>query len=115
MPRRARRRGARARARVVELVEQAELLLEQEGAVERLVGVLDLAEQRELRDRLLVGCLEQRPAGALDPAAGGGVGALVGVPLVAADLVDGALGEPDDVERVEADLGVGTASRIAFS
>jgi transposase len=44
------------------------------------------------------GRLEQRPAGALDPAAGGRVGALVGVPFVAADLVGGAGGEADDVE-----------------
>ena len=29
------------------------------------------------------------------------------VPFVAADLVGGACGEPDDVERVKADLGVG--------
>jgi hypothetical protein len=53
--------------RVVELVEQPQLLFEQKGAVERLVGERDFAEQRELRDRLLLGCLEQRPAGALDP------------------------------------------------
>jgi len=30
----------------------------------------------------------------------------VGVPLVAADLIDGALGEADDVEGVKADLGL---------
>ena len=97
----------RREPRVVELVEQPQLLLEQEGAVERLVGLRDFAEQRELRDGLLVGRLEQRPAGALDPAPVRGVRALVGVPLVAADLVDGALAEADDVERVKADLGVG--------
>jgi hypothetical protein len=34
------------------------------------------------------------------------VRALVRVPLVAADLVDGALREPHDVEGVEADLGL---------
>ena len=44
----------------------------------------------ELADGLALGRLEQRPAGALDPAAGRRVGALVGVPFVAADLVDGA-------------------------
>ena len=37
--------------------------------------------------RLAFGRFEQRPAGALDPAAGRGVRALVGVPFVAADLV----------------------------
>jgi hypothetical protein len=41
-----RRRG------VFELVEQAQLLLEQERAVERLVGVLDLVQPRELLDAL---------------------------------------------------------------
>ena len=39
----------------------------------------------------------------------------MGVPLVAADLVDRALAEADDVERIEADLGVGALARIAFS
>ncbi len=32
--------------------------------------------------------------------------AIVSVPLVAADLVDRALGEADDVKRVKADLGL---------
>ena len=91
---------------VVEVVEQPELLLEQERAVQRLVGLLDLAELRELVDGLLGGALEQRPAGALDPFALGGVGALVGVLLVATDLVDRPLGETHDVERIECDLGV---------
>ena len=100
---------------IVELVEQAELLFEQEGSVERLVGLLDVGEQRELGERLLVGRLEQRPAGALDPAAGLGVRALVRVPFVAADLVDRALGEADDVERVEADLGLRDRLAVAFS
>ena len=99
-------RCAGASVGIVELVEQSQLLFEQERAVERLVGLLDLAELRELVDRLLVGALEQRPAGALDPLARAGVRAVVGVPLVAADLVDRALGEADDVEGVKADLGV---------
>ena len=77
-------------SRIVKLVEQSELFLEQEGAEHRLVRLLDLGEQRELRDGLLGRRLEQRPAGSLDPFALGGVGAFVGVPLVAADLVDGA-------------------------
>jgi hypothetical protein len=41
--------------RIVELVEDAELFLEQERAVERLVGLLDFGEQGELFDRLLLG------------------------------------------------------------
>jgi len=74
----------------------------------------DLAEQRELRDRLFLGRLEQRPARALDPAALRGVGALVDVPFVAPDLVDGALPKPDDVEGIEADLGVGDVGADRF-
>src|SRR4051794_1864981 len=92
---------------VVEVVEQPEILAQQEDAVEPAVGVLDLAQRGQLADRLALGRLEQRPAGALDPAAGRGVRALVGVPFVAADLVGGACREADDVERIEADLGVG--------
>ena len=92
---------------VVEVVEQPQLLAQQEGAVEPRVGLLDLAERGELADGLAFGRLEQRPAGALDPAAGRGVRALVGVPLVAADLVGRArCARRHDVERVKADLGV---------
>src|ERR671910_1362571 len=94
-------------ARVVEVVEQPQLFAQQEGAVERAVGLLDLIQRRELADRLALGGLQKRPAGALDPAAGRGVRALVGVPLVAADLVGRAAREAADVERVKADLGVG--------
>jgi len=72
------------------VVEQAQLFAQQEGAVELAVGLLDLVERGELADPLAFGRLEQRPAGALDPAAGRGVGALVEVPFVAADLVGGA-------------------------
>lgn len=39
----------------------------------RLVGLLDFAEQRQLRDALLVGALEERPASAFDPLAFRGV------------------------------------------
>jgi hypothetical protein len=79
--------------------------------------LLDFAEDGELVDGLLVGRLEQRPAGVLDPLAGLGVGALMRVSLVAADLVDGALGEADDVEGVEGDLGAGdvVADRFLIS
>ena len=38
-------------ARVVEVVEQPQLFAQQEGAVERAVGLLDLAERGELADR----------------------------------------------------------------
>src|SRR5215217_5258058 len=92
--------------RVGQVVEQPEFLAQQEGAVEPPVVVLDFPEGGELADGLAFGRLEQRPAGALDPAAGRGVRALVEVPFVAADLVGGARSEPADVERVKADLGL---------
>jgi hypothetical protein len=60
---------------VVEVVEQPEFLFEQERAVERLVGLLDFVELGELVDRLLLGTLQQRPAGAFDPFPRRGVGA----------------------------------------
>ncbi len=98
---------------VVEVVEQPEFLFEQEGAVERLVGLLDLAELRELVDGLLGGALQQRPAGALDPFALGGVGALVGVPLVAADLVYRPLARRTTWNGSNAISASGKFSRIA--
>src|SRR5206468_2463308 len=51
---------------VLEVVEQPERFFEQERAEHRLVGLLDLAEAGELGDRLLLGALEQRPAGVLE-------------------------------------------------
>src|SRR5438128_6682193 len=94
---------------MLQLVAQPQLLLEQEGAVERLVGLLHLGQQRQLPRSLLRRRLEQRPAGALDPLAGLRMRALVRVPLISADLVHGALGQAHDVERVDRDLGVGQA------
>src|SRR5206468_11339804 len=91
---------------VVEVVEQSQFFAQQEGAVEALVGLLDLAEGGELADGLALGGLQQRPAGALDPPSRRGVRALVGVPLVAADLVGRPGREATDVEGVKADLGV---------
>ena len=96
------RRGKRG---VIELVEQPEFLFEQERAEHRLVRLGDFAEQRELTNRLLVGALQQRPARVLDPLAGLRARTVVSVPLVAAYLIDGALREPDHVERIEADAG----------
>ena len=85
---------------VGQVVEQPELFAQQEGAIEPAVLGLDVGERGELADRLMFGSLQQRPAGVLDPAAGRGVRALVGVPFVAADLVGGAGREPDDVDLV---------------
>ena len=90
---------------VVEVVEQPQLLFEQEGAVEAAVGGLDVGERGELVDRLVLGRFELRPAGALDPAAGWRLRALVSVPFVA-DLVGRAAGEAAHVPWVKADLGV---------
>ena len=108
-------RCAGASAGSAQVVEQPQLFAQQEGAVEAAVGVLDLAERGELADGLVLGRLEQRPAGALDPAAGRGVGA-----LVARSIRRGGPGRSraaprrHDVERVKADLGVrGRLSRIA--
>jgi hypothetical protein len=56
---------------IVESVEQAELFLQEEGAVEPAVGLLDVGEDRELFGGLALGRLEQRPARALDPLAAG--------------------------------------------
>jgi hypothetical protein len=99
---------------VLEVVEQPQLVVEQEGAVQALGALVDLAEGAELVQVLAVGCLQQRPARVFDPAAGRGVRALMGVPFVAADLVDGVGADPDDVEGVKTDLGVrGTAWRSA--
>jgi hypothetical protein len=92
---------------VGQVVEQPQLFSEQEGAVEAAVFALDFRERGELADRLVLGRLEQRPARALDPAAGRRVRALVLVPFVATDLVGRARREPHDVEGVEADLRLG--------
>src|SRR4051812_16337116 len=82
---------------VGQVVEQPELFAQQEGAVEALVDLADLVQRGELADGLVFGRFEQRPAGALDPAAMRGSGALVSVPFIAADLVDGAGAEAVDV------------------
>ena len=85
---------------VGQVVAQSQLLAQQEGAVEALVGLLDLPWRGELADGLVLGGLEQRPAGALDPAACRRVAAVVTVPFVAADLIGGAGAESDDVKRI---------------
>ncbi len=92
---------------VIEVVERAQLFLEQVGAVETAVGVLDFGELGGLAGGEPLGCLEQRPAHALDPSAGRALALARGVPLGAADLIDGAAGQDDDVEGIKADLGAG--------
>jgi hypothetical protein len=49
----------RHQARFVEVVEQPEFFAQQEGAVERAAGVLDLPERGGLVDGLAFGRLEQ--------------------------------------------------------
>jgi hypothetical protein len=100
---------------VLEVLEQPQLLLEEEGAVEAAVGVLDFVQRGELTDGLVLRGLQQRPAHALDPATVPGGALALLVPFAAADIIDGALSELDDMKRVEADLCVGEAWRIAFS
>lgn len=53
---------------VLEVVEVAQLLFEQEGAVETAVGVLNLGERRELAFALAFGGFQQAPAQVFDPA-----------------------------------------------
>src|SRR5438445_11545256 len=99
----------------LESVEQPQLLLEQERAVERLVGPLHFGQQLELLGLLLGGRLQQRPARALDPAPLGRVRALVRVPLIAADAVDAGLGSRTTWKGSKATSACGMHSRIAFS
>jgi hypothetical protein len=87
------------------LVDQPELLLQKESAVERAVGLLDFDQQLEVLGALLLRRLQQRLARALDPAALGRVRALVRVALIAADLVHRVLGQADHMKRIEGDLG----------
>src|SRR3954464_7887965 len=94
----------RGKRGVGEVVEQAELFAQQEGAVEALVDLADLVQRGELADALVLGRFEQRPAGALDPAPVRRVRSVVLVPFVAAARVGRARAEPADVERIEADL-----------
>src|SRR4051794_4768822 len=56
----------RGEGRVVEVVKQPQLLVQQKGAAEPRVGLLDLAEGGQLADGLTFGRLEQRPARPLD-------------------------------------------------
>ena len=86
------------------MVEQPELFLEQERAVEPLVGGRDLGQPRELLFALALRRLEQRPAGVLDPAAARSLALAVLVPLGAAHIVDRSARELAHVERVEHDL-----------
>lgn len=100
---------------VVEVVERTQLFLEQKGAVEAAVGGLDLGELGGLAGGVALGCLDERPADALDPLAAGSGALAVVVPGGAADLVDGLVGELDDVEGSKQTSALGSASRIAFS
>src|SRR5205807_5065064 len=98
-------------------VDVSEGLLDQVGAVQGAVLGLELLQDLALRGLQLVGVLQQCPAGAFDP--GGLPGGMpVAAPGPAAALVDGLVGELDDVKRIDAlgslwclgasRLGVGT-------
>ena len=88
--------------RVLESVKQSEFLLEQKARNIGLLACWTSPRSASCPIDCLSGAFQQRPAGVLDLAALGGARALVGVPLVAAHLVDGALGEADDVEWAKA-------------
>jgi hypothetical protein len=90
---------------VGQVVEQPQLFLEQERAVEPLVGRRDCGQASELLRGLSFGSLEQRPTGVLDPPSAFGLALAVLVPAGAADVVHGAAGELAYVEGIEHDLG----------
>ena len=91
-------------ARCVE--DGAELLLQEVGAVEPLVGLLQPREHDALVPSQILWVLEESPAGTSVIA---GVPALAPgtrcAPVAATDFVEGLRGPLDDVERIHADLG----------
>src|SRR5450755_2496698 len=89
-----------------DLVDVAQLAVEQRGAEHRLVGLLHLAEAEQLVGGLLGGVLQQRVAHALDPLAGVAAGAAVLVVLGTADLVGRSGAELHHMKRVKAHPGV---------
>jgi hypothetical protein len=96
--------------RVVERdpVDLAQVLLEQVGREQRLVGALDLAQPGLLAGREVLGVLPQREARALEVTRELALARLAGlVSDLAADLIERVGGELDDVEWVDATLGVG--------
>ena len=93
-----------------EPVDLAQLLFEQVGAEERPVGLLDPRELGLLAGGEVLGVLPEREAGVLELARERGQAfAARLVPDLAADLVERLGRELHDVERVEAQLGVGAA------
>ena len=92
-------------------VDLAELFVEQVGAVERLVGLLDPGELGLLAVGEVLGVLPEREPGALELARELRLAfAARLVPDLAADLVERLGRELDDVERVEAELAFGQRS-----
>ena len=87
-------------------VDVAQLAVEQERAVQALVGGHDLGELEQLLGGLLGGVLQEAVACTFEPLAGLGARASVLVVLVAADLVDRLAAELYDMKRVKAHPGV---------
>ena len=96
-----------------DLVDEAQLAVDQERTEHPFVGLLHLGEPEQLRGRLVGGILEQAVAHALDPLAGVGAGAAVLVVLGATDLVGRLGAELADVEGVEHDPGARDTVRSA--
>jgi hypothetical protein len=97
--------GVQQRNRVFggDAVDLAQLLFEQVGAVEPLVGALDGGEPGVLAATEVLGVLPEREAGALELAGDGGLAGLAGLVLdLAADRVERVGHELHDVERVQA-------------
>ena len=93
-------------------VDLPELLLQEVGAEERPVGLLDPRELDLLAGGEVLGVLPEREAGVLELARERGQAFPARlVPDLAADLVERLGRQLDDVERVEAQLGVGAAFR----
>src|ERR1035437_4099842 len=87
-----------------------ELFLEEGGAVERLVGLLDGGELGLLPVGQILGVLPEREPGVLEIAGHGGLATSPGrVPDLPADLVEGLAGPLADVEGVQAEGGVRAA------
>ena len=99
-------------AGILELVQDAELFLEQVGAVQRSVGGLDLGERGALAGGELLGCFVQRPAGVLDPDLTDLHVGAHGVGVLPADLVDRGAGQSDTWKGSNAISACGSQRRI---
>jgi hypothetical protein len=91
------------------LVDGSELIDEQPAAVDTLVRLRELLDERPLRLGEGVGAASEHEAGALEPDRLLGVLPAQPLPVLPAERLEGLAGEPDDVEGIGADDGVGGA------